>query len=180
MTSPPASRFEELTVRKLDGVPPPGFDCLRDAQNRFFYEGAWPEQRQRLTTTYVYYAGDAPAAYMAVCMDGVQLGTREKPRALHYRNIAALKLAQLGVDQAYQGQGIASSIIVQVIKLALDEAQRVGCRYVTLDAHPDLVGWYQSLGFEINKAMQKQRISAAAGRDPSEIPVSMRFDLREV
>ena len=40
MTSPSASIFDELLVQKLDGVPPPGFDCLRDPQNRFFYEGA--------------------------------------------------------------------------------------------------------------------------------------------
>ena len=117
---------------------------------------------------------------MAVCMDGLQLGSREKPRELHYRNIAALKLAQFGVDHAFQGQGIGSAIISDVIKLALDEAQRVGCRYVTLDAHPDLVKWYERHGFAVNKAMQKQRIAAAAGRNPDQVPVSMRFDLREV
>jgi hypothetical protein len=66
------------------------------------------------------------------------------------------------------------------VNLALELSQRVGCRYVTLDAQPDLVEWYQRLGFKINRVIQKQRIEAAGTRNPDEIPVSMRFDLREV
>lgn len=113
-------------------------------------------------------------------MDALVLGTREKPSALRYKNLAALKLAQLGVDHAFQHRGIGLTVVGDVIMLALDEAQRVGCRYVTLDAQPDLVGWYEGQGFEINRLIQNQRIAAAAGRSADEIPVSMRFDLREV
>jgi hypothetical protein len=67
-----------------------------------------------------------------------------------------------------------------VLALARDEALRVGCRYVTLDAQPDLVSWYESQGFERNVLRQNQRIqnALAHGRDPADIPVSMRFDLR--
>lgn len=172
--------MNDLVVRRLDGVPPMEFDCEREAQNRFFHEWAWFDQRQRLTTTYVYYAAGIPVAYMAVCMDALVLGTREKPDVLRYKHIAALKLAQLGVDKAFQRRGIGITVVGDVITLALDEAQRVGCRYVTLDAQPDLVGWYEGQGFEINRVIQNQRIAAAAGRRPDEIPVSMRFDLREI
>ncbi len=118
-------------------------------------------------------------AYTAVCMDAVVLGTREKPAALRYRNIGALKLAQLGVHHAFQGRGIGAVAVGDVIALALELSQQTGCRYVTVDAKPELVGWYQELGFKINKVMQKQRI-AATTRKPEEIPVSMRLDLREV
>lgn len=172
--------FVLLVKEKLDGEPPPGFDCHREPQNEFLYGSAWSDQRQRLTTTYLYRAASALAAYTAVCMDSFVLGTREKPDGLRYRNIAALKLAQLGVHHAFQGRGLGAVAVGDVIALALELSQRVGCRYVTLDAHPDVVGWYQELGFEINRVMQKQRIEAAAGRNPDEVPVSMRFDLREV
>lgn len=180
MTARLPSRVVLLAKRKLDGTPPPGFDCRREAQNKFLYECAWADQRQRLTTTYMYFAAGTAAAYLAVCMSAVVLGTREKPAALRYKTIGALKLAQLGVDHTLHGQGLGSLVVYDAVNLALELSRQVGCRYVTLDAHPDLVKWYERLGFVVNKAMQKQRIAAAADRNPDEIPVSMRFDLREV
>lgn len=180
MSERPSSEFVILAKHKLEGVPPEGFDCQREAQNSFLYEWAWSDQRQRVTTTYVYRAAGALAGYMAVCMDAVILGTREKPPALRYKNLAALKLAQLGVDHRLSGRGLGTLIIFDAVNLALELSEQVGCRYVTLDAHPDLVEWYQRLGFKINRVIQKQRIEAAGTRNPDEIPVSMRFDLREV
>jgi GNAT superfamily N-acetyltransferase len=179
MSVQPPSEFVILAKHKLEGTPPAGFDCRREAQNEFLYDWAWPDQRQRLSTTYLYTAGRTVVAYTAVCMDALLLGTREKPSVLHYRNIGALKLAQLGVHHAFQGRGLGAVAVGDVIALALELSQQVGCRYVTLDAQPDVVGWYQELGFKVNKLIQKQRI-AATTRNPDEVPVSMRLDLREV
>jgi GNAT superfamily N-acetyltransferase len=180
MSVPRVSEFVLLTKHKLSSEPPSGFDCRREDQNEFLYESAWPDQRQRVSTTYLYVAGGALVAYTVVCMDAVVLGTREKPAALRYRNIGALKLAQLGVHHAFQGRGVGAVAVGDVIALALELSQQVGCRYVTLDAQPDLVEWYEAIGFKINKVMQKQRVAAATTRNPEEIPVSMRLDLREV
>jgi predicted N-acetyltransferase YhbS len=175
-----ASEFVFLAKQRLESPPPRGFDCEREAQNTFLYDWAWFDQRQRLTTTYVYRTAGILAAYMAVCMDAVVLGTREKPPALRYKNIGALKLAQLAVDNSLRGRGLGTLVVYDAVNLAVELSQRVGCRYVVLDAQPELVEWYQALGFKINKVMQKQRIAAATDRNPDEIPVSMRFDLREV
>ena len=90
--------FVILARRKLAVAPPPTFDCRREGQNRFLHDWAWADQRQRLTTTYLYHAAGAIAAYAAVCMDALVLGTREKPEALRYKHIGSLKLAQMGVD----------------------------------------------------------------------------------
>jgi ribosomal protein S18 acetylase RimI-like enzyme len=92
-----------------------------------------------------------------------------------------MKLAQLGVHRAFQGMGLGRTVVADVVEFARDEASRVGCRYVTLDAQPDLVGWYESLGFERNILRQDQRMQTALAhrRDPASIPVSMRFDLRK-
>jgi GNAT superfamily N-acetyltransferase len=179
MSTPRTSGFDGWVLRKLDGDPPAGFDCGREAQTRFLYDFAWTDQRQRVSTTYLYETHGILAAYTAVCMDAIPLGTRERPSSIRYQEVPALKLAQLGVDQSFHGRGFGTMAVADVVGLALELSQRAGCRYVTLDAKPDLVEWYQSLGFEINQLKQKQRM-AATTRDPAEIPVSMRFDLREV
>jgi GNAT superfamily N-acetyltransferase len=179
MTDTFVDELDGLSVRKLAGDPPPGFDCGRESQTRFLYDYAWLDQRQRVSTTYLYHVVELLAAYATVCMDAIPLGRRERPGAVRYQEIGALKLAQLGVDRRFQGHGYGTLAVAGAIALAIELSRRAGCRYVTVDAKPDLVGWYQSLGFEINKLKQKQRI-AATTRDAAEVPVSMRFDLREV
>ena len=170
--------LEDVLRRHLDEPPSRGFDCGRDAQNRYLYDRAYDEQQQMLSATYLYYVSGILASYVTVCMDGVVLGTRERPVSIPYKQVSALKLAQLGVDAHFQGHGLGAFVVAGVFAMAGDAARQLGCRYVILDSKPDLVDWYSTLGFRINKVMQKQRIEAAAGkRNPAAVPVSMRFDL---
>lgn len=168
----------DLIRRKLDGPPPVEFDCGRDAQSRYFHDRAWVDQQQWLTTTYVYYLDGVAAAFATVCMDSVMLGTREKSGSIPYKWVSSLKLAQLGVDVRFQRLGLGAYVVAGVLAHALDGSRQFGCRYLNLDAQPDLVAWYESQGFRINKIKQKERMQAAAGRrDLADLPVSMRFDL---
>lgn len=163
---------------RLAGPPPSGFDCAREAQNRFLYQQAWTDQEESISTTYLYSVQGVLAAYATVCMHAIILGTREKPRSIRYKQIPAVHLAQMGVDRRFQGTGMGRRILADVIRLARESSEFVGCRYLALDAIPDLLDWYARWGFRINKVVQKQRLEGAAGRvDQAELPVSMRFDL---
>lgn len=160
--------LDELDIRKLDGPPPSGFDCGREMQNSFLYERAWEDQRERLSVTYLYFVNDIFAAFATVCMDSLELGTREKLFKIRYKHVSALKLAQLGVHRSFQGQGLGKLVVADMIAFAQEQARRVGCRYVSLDAQPDLAGWYEAQGFKRNKLMQR-----------SPHTVSMRYDIGE-
>jgi GNAT superfamily N-acetyltransferase len=111
-------------------------------------------------------------------MDALPLGSREKSGNIPYKYVSALKLAQFGVDRRFQRRGLGREVIADVVELARQAAARYGCRYLTLAAQPDLVRWYASHGFQVNKLHQRQRIEAASTREPADIPVSMRLDLR--
>jgi hypothetical protein len=73
------------------------------------------------------------------------------------------------------------------MSVALELKQKVGCRYVTLDAKADLVEWYEEQGFVRNEKDQEERVAAienTPGLKPAkrearlaELPISMRFDL---
>lgn len=169
---------DDITSQRLDDSLLPPFDCGREAQNEFLHGWAWRDQEEWLSSTHLYFVRGIFAAYAAVSASSLVLGTREKPPAVRHKSIGALKLLQLGVDRRFQGRGVARVVIADMISLARVLSRRAGCRYLTLDAQPDLTRWYEDRGFRINKAEQKQRIDAAAGRrDPSEVAVSMRFDL---
>ena len=131
--------------------------------------------------THCYYHDGVLAAYAAVCMDAIPLGKKERESDVRYPQVGAVKLAQLGVSVPFQHMGIGRLVLADVIGLARKAAKEIGCRYVTLDAQPDLLGWYESQGFHRNHLRQTERVLDALthGREPERIAVSMRFDLRE-
>lgn len=171
---------ESFAYAKLDG-PVFGFDCGRSEQNEFFHERAWQDQQDSLSTTYLFYVHGLVAAYATITMDSLPLGRRERG-SIPYRSVSSLKLAQLGVSRPFQGVGIGQAVVSAVYHLARQVGDRVGCRYVTLDAQPDLVTWYENQGFVRNRLRQAERVEDALRhhRDPAHIAVSMRFDLRSV
>jgi GNAT superfamily N-acetyltransferase len=170
---------ESFAFAKLEDGPVFGFDCGRSEQNEFFHERAWQDQQDSLSTTYVFYVHGLVAAYATITMDSLPLGRGERG-SIPYRNVSSLKLAQLGVDRPFQGMGIGQGVVSVVYHIARQVGERVACRYVTLDAEPDLVPWYESQGFARNRLRQQERVDDAVRhrRDPTLIPVSMRFDLR--
>jgi ribosomal protein S18 acetylase RimI-like enzyme len=181
MSTHPEITSDELVVRVMDGPPERGFDCGRADQTNFLYDRAWDDQQAQLSVTYLYYFRGILAAYATVCMDSLPLGRGERDATVRYGEVGAMKLAQLGVHRSFQGMGLGRIVVGDIVEFARGEASRVGCRYLTLDAQPDLVGWYQSLGFQRNVQRQDQRVQNAIAhrRDPDLIAVSMRFDLRK-
>jgi GNAT superfamily N-acetyltransferase len=129
---------DEITSRRLEDSLLPPFDCGREAQNEFLHAWAWRDQEEWLSTTHVYFVRGIFAAYAAVSASSLVLGTREKPQAVRHRAVGALKLLQLGVDGLFQGRGVGSVVIADMIALARVLSRRAGCRYLSLDAQPDL------------------------------------------
>jgi len=179
-------RREPVTQNDVDAFslqepPAAGFDCGREEQTRFLYKWAWADQQALLSVTYGYYLDGVLAAYSTVCMDALPLGKNERNPEVHYPEVGAMKLAQLGVATPFQGRGLGKLVIADMVTLARWVRMHVGCRYVALDAQPDLVGWYEAQGFKHSRFRQGQRVLDALryGREPGKIAVSMRFDLRD-
>jgi GNAT superfamily N-acetyltransferase len=104
-----------------------------------------------------------------------------------FSRLPAMKIAQLGIHKDYNGSGFGKYLITFAIAVALDLKQRVGCRYVTLDAKNDRVGWYEDQGFVVNEKDHKDRIQVIKENPqlkPEEkearlidLSISMRLDL---
>lgn len=111
-------------------------------------------------------------------MDSVPLARDERASGVRFGHAGALELARLGVHTSFQDRGLGSHAVF----FARELAEAAGCRYVTVDAKPDLASWYGRLGFRRNRLHQEERIKEAAAhrRDPEKIAVSMRYDLHEI
>jgi len=169
---------DDLVVLRLDGPPEGDFDCGRTEQTAFFRERAYHDHMSRLSETYRYYVRGLLAGFATVCKDALQLGRRERDRSITYQKVSAVKLAQLGVALRFQGMGLGRLIVADIINRARRDTAFPG-RYVTVDARPDVAGWYELQGFVRNELDQqtRQRQAIEHGRDPASIAVSMRYDL---
>jgi GNAT superfamily N-acetyltransferase len=172
--------MEDLEFQRLDGPPPSRFDCGRVEQNEFLHRHAWLDQLHLASTTYLFYLDGLLAAFAAVCNDSIPLSRDERGVGLRFSRVGSVKLAQLGVHTSFQGRGLGREVVRFVVELAQVTSTQIACRYLTVDASPDLVGWYGGIGFRENRMQQEQRIRDAAThrRDPEGIAVSMRFDLK--
>ena len=177
----PFSR-DDLQMRIIDGPPPAGFDCGAEEQNRFLYDRAWKDHCRGVTVTHLLFIKGILGAYVTLMTDRIRLGPRERAKGLSYQIVPAIKIAQLAVDRPFAAFGLGRYLVGYSIATARMLRGAVGCRYLTLDAdREELVGWYEKQGFVRNLLEQEQRREEALrrGRNPDEIAISMRFDLRD-
>ncbi len=167
--NPKAILLARLTVDELDDLAI--FDCSNKEMNDFFKEDAYREQEKGLNNTYLLYYKGSLAAACSVCCDAISLNEDEKEEEdVPYTKVPAIKIARLARDLNFHGLGL-GKFLVRYVKqhaYALHTDGNIGVRFITVDAYPDKVPYYQNaFGFIVNKS---HRIKE--GR-----PVSMRLDI---
>ena len=135
-----------------------GFSCGDDDLDDFLRSDAIRLQEQNVVRTFsAAYDGNL-VGYIALLVDAVELKFSERKKlALHFRDhpiVPALKIARLGVSQGFRARhrGVGEALMYYAYSSALDLADRVGCRLLTLDAYPESIAFYERLGFVRNQA----------------------------
>jgi GNAT superfamily N-acetyltransferase len=128
-----------------------GFSCGQADLDRFFAHYAGQNQfKLHLAVSYVAVMNDRIAGFATVAVGALERaslpGERLRKRMPSYP-LPVLRLARLGVDSRAQGHGIGKALLEHVLRLALEQRDRLGCVGVVTDAKPDAVGFYDSLGF---------------------------------
>lgn len=176
--------LDDLDTRALEEPPPADFDCGADDQNRFLQERAWRDHQKGISSTHMLYVKGIPAAYVTLMADRIKLSPKEKLKGVSYELAPAIKVAQLAVARRFSGHGLGKFMIGYAVAnaRAVRAEIGVGCRYLTLDSQPLLVGWYERMGFKRNIEEQRYREQLASERNRpiEDLPVSMRFDLRDL
>jgi len=114
-------------------------------------------QVEHLSHTRVAYLNGNIVAYLTLLSDCIVLETKEKKRlfSFHRRiyNFPALKIGRLAVSEAQAKTGIGKALLQYTIGLVIrmNADLRIGCRFITVDAYPGSIFWYQKHGFVFNK-----------------------------
>lgn len=127
------------------------FSCGQPDLDRFFEHYAGQNQfKLHLAVTYVADIDGKIAGFATVAASSLERanvpGPRQRRRLPSYP-LPVLRLARLGVDTRARGLGIGKALVNHVLRLALEQRDRLGCIGVVTDAKTDAVRFYEALGF---------------------------------
>jgi GNAT superfamily N-acetyltransferase len=126
------------------------FDCGVTALNRYLIQHALGNQLANAAQTYVCVAGDVVAGYATLAAGSVEFGISPERlrKGLARHPISVLVLARLAVDENWQGQGIAASLIKDAVLRTIQTADVVGVRAIVVHAKNETVKrFYVRFGF---------------------------------
>ncbi len=147
------------------------FVCGNPDLDEFLKQDALVYQNGKLASTYLCFHGSELVAYVALTMDCVRLDEDEK--VMFLENKARLhefpsgKIARLAVKKSWQNKGLGSFLLKVSIGKLWKLGESIGCRFATVDAKPDALGFYERHAFIRNLHRTEK----------SRHTVSMRYDL---
>jgi GNAT superfamily N-acetyltransferase len=149
------------TLKKLlPQDPRKPFDCGDIDLNNYFLDDSAGHSLYLLSVTYTLEIDSQTVAFFSVLNDRVKKEDssngffrrfkKKLPDAKHYDSYLAVKVARFGVHKDYQGQQIGSEIMNRVKVFFVDEKQKTGCRFITIDAYKDprVINFYKNNGFD--------------------------------
>lgn len=165
--------FSKVNAEKLSRIYDVSkFDCGDDDLNDFIKNDAFMYQEKKLATTILFFYKEKLIGFLSVSADSLKLNLQEKEGYnIHQKRleeVPAIKLARLAVDNKYQKQGIGTNILKWCIGYILNCSDLIAVRFITVDAYPKKLEFYNKFGFSVN---QDRRYTKKDNH------VSMRFDL---
>ncbi len=127
------------------------FGCGDTAMNRFLKKEALEEQNGGFNITVLLYYDGQLTGFYSVCADAIQL-TNEEQGNLPYAVAPAVKIARIGIDIKMQKRGFGTFLVEHVKDVAYELSKtKLGVRFITLDAYPERITYYERLGFIRNE-----------------------------
>ncbi len=113
-------------------------------------EEALRYQNENLGVTYVFKHKGSPIGYVTLAMGALEKKELpdERQEQKPFRNVPSLLLGQMARDYNLKGQGVGKMMVDFTLEIALELAQKVGCRFVVVDSEKDKESTYCLYGFE--------------------------------
>ena len=127
------------------------FHCGERSIDEFLARYARQEDTMGVAKTFLAIddANGAIVGFYTLTVESVpvSLMPEDYQKRLGHHNIPFFLLARLGVDRAYQGQGIGGQLLVAAAHRCITVAAEVGGLGLLIDAKsPELAAWYKKFG----------------------------------
>lgn len=133
------------------------FDCGDSDLNEFLTEDARFYSEQLLANTFVLEDENEIVGYYSLLNDKISQTTLPKnlwrklrkkiPHEKHLGSYPAVKIGRFAISKNYRGKGIGSYLINGIMQLLITQRGLSACRFLTVDAYPDAVQFYEKNDF---------------------------------
>lgn len=135
------------------------FDCGDNDLNEFLINDSKRFILNLLAVTYVIEDNQNTIAFFSLLNDKISILYAESktqwrklvkdklPFGKRYNSYPAMKIGRLGVSVLYKNQGWGTDILNYLKDLFVTN-NRIGCRFITVDAYRDSLGFYEKNGFK--------------------------------
>lgn len=127
------------------------FSCGQADIDRFFEHYAGQNQfKLHLAVTYVAVVHGRIVGFATIAASSLErahIPSARQRRRLPGYPLPVLRLARLGADVRAQGLGMGKALLRHVLRLAIEQRDRLGCVGVVTDAKVAAVRFYEALGF---------------------------------
>ncbi len=151
---------EDYVFRPMDvGGEIKPFHCTNDDLNDFLRDDAKKYLSDLMAVTYLLEdnANGKTVAYFSLLNDKIVSDPEQRKiwnrlsrgiaNSKRRRSYPSVKIGRLAVSEEYSRCGIGRDIIIMV-KHMFTHGNKTGCRFVTVDAYKDAVGFYRKCGFD--------------------------------
>jgi GNAT superfamily N-acetyltransferase len=128
-----------------------GFDCGKEALNRFLRQHAWANQQSSASQTYVVAENKRVRGYYSLAAGSVShdAASRRVAAGQARHPISVVLLARLAVDKSLAKKGIGAALLKDALVRVSNAADIVGARALLVHAKDDEAkSFYEHFGFE--------------------------------
>jgi len=157
----------------------------------FLTEDALKQQKEKANVTHVTVLKDTKkvVAYVTTLNDKLRVSNKEKKEMsipLEYSDFPAIKIGRLAVDKNYTNKKLGTILLFFVRGLAIENAEKVGCRFLIVDSYQRSVEFYVKQGFTRNLIQDQRRTKIIKenkdgepqiSKDYNRETISLRYDL---
>lgn len=123
-----------------------GFKCSKPEFEEYLPIQAMYDQTEQVGQPYIFDCEKQVVGYVVLSMDRLD-EKRTDIGVESFGSIPALLIGYLATDIRYERRGVGRLMVNWAIKYARTLSSVVGCRAVLVSAEPDVVGFYERLGF---------------------------------
>ena len=136
-----------------------GFCCGEKEIDDFIHKEALDFQNERLGVTYLCYHKSELVGFVTLSMADLRkekMATEDRV-PIGRENYPALQISQLAVCDKMQKQGIGAYLCDFCLDRALTFSERIGCRFLVLNAIRKAIPFYEKYGFKLLKEQENRR-----------------------
>ena len=140
-----------LKIEKLQrGHKVDGFDCGREALNRFLSRYAFQNQQAEASQTYVALSEEKVIGYYTLVVGQVEYASAHErlTKGLARHPVPIMLLARLAIETSWQGRGLGSGLLKDAMQRTVQAADIAGIRAFAVHAKDDDArSFYEHFGF---------------------------------